>query len=544
MTEFEFQLVDTQGMTDADDVKDVLRALIDDAHNVFLAVVPATHPSTSTDQAIKLLSEHGDAATRTITVLTKLDTVESINLIPNVQQRLLGPAPEGDSRLTASTPVRGLINSNRLGQQLDAAEWCEAQLLRNDLTDPLVKDRIGVRSVLEAIEQLQFKHVTEQVLPRYSRRLQKLKGQKSNTLRELLTLCSTMMSNDIQGRLLRELNSLVATAPAAVRGELGRGIVDFNGFQRPSLAAHSSFPNIRMCRMKHHNDTAAYEELVGSLAAGVFAVTAQVVHRAVRSSFNSAELPGVVTAVEQHLVALANQMVQPVLDAAREEIMKLPRASADITSCDGRINSHIQAISSAIEQPAVTAVERAVLQLFDYVSNAGAFSYWCNENLAETFDEDKPDIVAERLKLDAVLDQCNAAIATIHSMMGSTSSSFGNSSGGSGFAGFSFGSSSGGGGSSSGGTVPFSFSSSSSGGGGGSSSGLMRAPAVSVKREYEDRERKSVYSSSAGGSSSKRSRKASSFAVPAAPASAPASPQVAAAAAAPPAPRADDSMLD
>jgi hypothetical protein len=526
MTEFEFQLVDTQGMTDADDVKDVLRALIADAHNIFLAVVPATHPSTSTDQAIKLLSEHPEAAKRTITVLTKLDAVEHYNLQPNVQLRILGPCPEGDSKLTASTPVVGLINSNRLGEQLDAQAWCDTQLAAGSMTDPAVKNHIGVRPVLEVIEKLQFTHVTKIVLPNYSRRLQALKSQKCVAQRELASLNSTMRGHNVQHRLLEALDDLMREAPGVVRGALAARSRDFIGFE--DYDDDTEFPTIEMEKVNLYNDTTGYEALVSSLTTVAAAEAAKLVRRAVQIAFHMTGLPRVVAAVEAHLVALAQQVVQPKLAAAREHILKLPRVpSSLIDFWEDRNGSHKQTIDAAIEEPAVVAVKAAILHLFEYIKNSGTFMYWCTETLAETFDEDKPAVVAERERLDTVLDQCNAAIATIHTMMEKTSSSVGiNSSIGGGSSGFTGDSSSG-------------FNTS----GGGSSS--MRAPAVSVKREYEDRERDYSGSGSGsgggggGGSSSKRSRKSSIDAAAAAAASSTPTAAVVA-----PAPRPDAVMQD
>jgi hypothetical protein len=524
MTEFEFQLVDTQGMTDADDVKDVLRVLIAESKNIFLAVVPATHPSTSTDQAIKLLSEHPEAAKRTITVLTKLDAVETYNLQPNVQLRILGPCPEGDSKLTASTPVVGLINSNRLGEQLDAQAWCDTQLAAGRLTDPAVKNRIGVRPVLEVVEKLQFTHVTKVVLPGYSRRLQALKSQKCVAQRELPSLNSTMRGYNVQNRLLEALDGLMQEAPGVLRGALIVGGHDFMGFEEYDEDA--AYPNIETERVNLYNDTTGYEALVSRLTAVASAEAAKLVRRAVQVAFHITGLPRVVAAVEAQLVALTLEAVQPKLAAAREDILKLPRvSSSDIEFWEDRNASHKETIGAAIDEPAVAAVKAAILHLFEYIKNPGSFIYWCTETLAETYDEDKPAVVAERERLDVVLDQCNAAIATIHTMMEKTSSSVGiNSSIGGGGSGFS-GDTSGGFNTSGG----FTFGS----GSGGSSSGgssSMRAPAVSVKREYEDRKRDYSGSGSGGGgggSSSKRSRKSSTDAAAAAAAAAPSTPTAA-----------------
>jgi hypothetical protein len=413
--EYAVQFRDTKGFAGSAVTRDTVAQLMNDPHNLFLLVMSAACASSTTDECVQLFQEYPEVRQRTILVLTKLDTVEHAVLETNVQQRILkNPAPAGDSDVTKSVDVVGIINADRRGRKLDEAVWFNSMLSVGDLGDATLASHLGVSALLMAIEKKQKAHVLNCVIPHYSEQLrQELQARRNelHVLPRVPTLSEVLSRLGFSTGLKGELNETITRVSAAAQNLAERLQTEFDGFR--TAAADAEHADIESFAVQQHNSTIGTDALFELAAGRVPDLAGSMIREAcaavISRSRTSADTPSVAPAVTEHLTGYAAAHITPADTAAMRDW-----TAARASPCKYEQKQFTQS-SKAVQKPAAYHLSGAVVAVYNYIKT-DAFKRWCESNVRQQYLSDYDHLLNVRGTLTSVIADYEGVIQSLRQL--------------------------------------------------------------------------------------------------------------------------------
>lgn len=385
-------------------------------------------PSTKVDQVVHLLSDNVEACKRTIVVLSKIDAVEPANLVPSVQQRILNSsACTGDGHVTMNTPTVGIINCNRKGCKLDEQDWADTHLANGDLTDDDIRQFIGRSALLDAIEKLQWRHVTTNIVPFYIEALTTKARQLRQQLNTYPTLEQALEKDSIFDQLLLQIDEYISRVPTMVSMCITNCTTSFTGFKQ--VNKNAAYANVELCAVNSYNSTQGVQQLLSLIIASVSTQTVQMIRDAVNNCFIDVDLPDVISAVCGHLISRISMNMQASLANVQSHVLDVSQHSGSAAAVtdtvttntaaarrtyDNLLAKNINAVKR-VHEPAIEAIESILVSLHGYISDIG-FSTWCKQSttMVDKYHSDRPDILRNRTAIAATMDEYYAAVTQVN----------------------------------------------------------------------------------------------------------------------------------